>query len=103
MFFALYFGFFSHIIADATTIYIVVQIALVIMFLHHDADNRAAGPGIHQDSEVVQEEAQCGQVKRAGGFIIMVLTMIGVISIVAVLAIGAMLLPGFPFRRFSRT
>ncbi len=95
MFFTLYFGFFSHIIADETTIFIVVQIALVIMFYIMMLIIEPQDQGFTKIARSFKKKLKVARSKGQGAFIIVILTIIGVVSIVAVLAFGAMLLPGF--------
>ena len=95
MFFTLYFGFFAHILADQTTIFIVIEIALVILFYVMMLIIEPQAQGFTKIARSFREKLNVARSKGRGAYLIVILTMIGVISIVGVLAIGAMILPGF--------
>ena len=95
MFFALYFGFFAHIIADETTIFIVIQIILVILFYIMMLIIEPQAQGFTKIARSFKKKLNAARSKGRGAYLIVVLTMIGVISVVVVLVIGAMMLPGF--------
>jgi hypothetical protein len=95
MFFVLYFGFFSHIIADETSIFIVIQIALVILFYVMMLIIEPQAQGFTKIARSFKQKLEAARSKGRAAALIVILTMIGVITVVVVLAFGAMMLPGF--------
>jgi hypothetical protein len=95
MFFALYFGFFSHIIAEETTVFIIIQIALVILFYIMMLIIEPQAQGFTKIARSYKQKLNIARSKGRTAYLVIILTMIGVISVVSVLAFGAMMLPGF--------
>jgi hypothetical protein len=95
LFFTLYFGFFAHIIADQTTIFIVIQIALVILFFIMILIIEPQVQGFTKIARSFKQKLNAARSKGRAAHLIVVLTMIGVISVAGVLVFGAMMLPGF--------
>ena len=95
LFFTLYFGFFAHIIADQTTIFIVIQIALVILFFIMMLIIEPQAQGFTKIARSFKQKLKAARSKGRAAYLIVVLTMIGVISVAGVLVFGAMMLPGF--------
>lgn len=95
LFFVLYFGFFSHIITDQTSIFIVIQIILVLLFYIMMLIIEPQAQGFTKIARSFKQKLKAARSKGRAAFLVVVLTMIGVISVVVVLAVGAMMLPGF--------
>ena len=95
MFFVLYFGFFSHIIADQTTIFIVIQIALVLLFYIMMLIIEPQAQGFTRIARSFRQKLNAARSKGRTAYLVVILAMIVVISVVVVLVVGAMMLPGF--------
>ena len=95
MFFALYFGFFTHIIAPETIDFIVIQITLIMMFYAMMLIIKPQAQGITKIGRKFRKKLEMARSKGKAPYFVVVLTMIGVICVAGVLVFGAMLLPGF--------
>jgi hypothetical protein len=95
LFFALYFGFFTHIIAAQTIDFIVIQIILILLFYAMMLLIKPQAQGITKIGRTFKKKLDMARSKGKASYIFVVLTIIGVVSIAGVLVFGGMLLPGF--------
>lgn len=95
MAFALYFGFFTNIIAPETIDFIVIQITLIILFYVMMLIIKPQAQGITKIGRTFRRKLDKARSKGKAAHLVVVLTMIGGSCIAGVLVFGAMLLPGF--------
>jgi hypothetical protein len=95
MFFAIYFGFLTHVIAGQAVILIVVQIVFIILFYLLMVLIEPQAQGITKIAITFKQKFDKARSKGKKAYFAVVLAMIGLISVAGVLVIGAMLLPGF--------
>jgi hypothetical protein len=95
MFFAVYFGFFMHIIAQDTLNFIMIQIILIILFYGMMLIIKPQAQGITNIVRSFKQKLEKARSKGKGAYLFVVLTVIGTILVASILVFGAMLLPGF--------
>jgi hypothetical protein len=94
LFFAVYFGFFTHIIAPETIDFIVIQITLILFFYVMMMIIKPQAQGITKIGRRFRQKLNVARSKGKAAHLVVIMTMIGVICVAGVLVIGAMLLPG---------
>jgi hypothetical protein len=95
LFFALYFGFFAHLIAAQTIDFIVIQIILILLFYVMMYIIKPQAQGITKIGRMFKQRLDTARSKGKAAHLLVVLIMIVGICVAAVLVFGAMLLPGF--------
>jgi hypothetical protein len=95
MFFAVYFGFLTHIIAGQAVLLMVVQISFIILFYLLMFFLEPQAQGITKIAISYKQKFDDARSKGKKAYFIIVLSSIGLIVVAGVLVIGAMLLPGF--------
>ena len=94
LFFALYFGFFTTIIAPETINFIVIQIILIILFYGMMQIIKPQAQGITKIGRSFSNKLNLARKKGKAAYFVVVLTMASVIYVAGVLVFGAMILPG---------
>jgi Ca2+/Na+ antiporter len=102
MFFAVYFGFLTHIIAGQAVILMIVQITFIILFYLLMLYLEPQAQGITKIAISYKQKFDAARSKGKKAYFIIVLSMIGLITVAGVLVIGAMLLPGFILPSFFK-
>jgi hypothetical protein len=95
MFFAVYFGFFTHIIAPETINFIVIQIMLIILFYVMMLILKPQAQGLTKIGRSFRQKLIVARAKGKGAYLVLLLGIAGMISVASVLVFGAMILPGF--------
>lgn len=95
MFFALYFGFFTHLIAPQTIDFIVIQIILILLFYIMMFIIKPQAQGITKIGRMFRKKLDAARSRGNAAHIVVILSIIGGACVAAVLVFGAMLLPGF--------
>jgi len=95
LFFALYFGFFAHLIAAQTIDFIVIQIILILLFYVMMYIIKPQAQGITKIGRMFKKKLDNARSKGKAAHLLVVLYMIAGICVAGVLVFGAMLLPGF--------
>jgi hypothetical protein len=95
MFFAIYFGFFTHIIAPETINFIVIQITLIILFYGMMLILKPQAQGLTKIGRSFRQKIINARARGKGAYLVLLLTITGLVSVASVLVFGAMILPGF--------
>jgi len=95
MFFAVYFGFLTHIIADQAVLLMVVQIVFIILFYLLMLFIEPQAQGLTKIAISFKQKFDAARSQGKKAYFMVVLAMVGLITVAGVLVIGAMLLPGF--------
>jgi len=95
MFFAVYFGFLTHVIAGQAMVLMVVQIVLIILFYLLMILLEPQAQGITKIVISFKKKFEEARYKGRKAYFSVVLAMVGAITVAGVLVTGAMLLPGF--------
>jgi hypothetical protein len=95
MFFAIYFGLLANILAGNALLLIVVQISFIILFYLFMVFLEPQAQGITKIAIAFRDKFEEARYKGRKDFLLVVLAMVGLITVAAVLVVGAMLLPGF--------
>jgi hypothetical protein len=95
LFFAIYFGLLANIIAGNALLLIVVQISLIILFYLFMVFLEPQAQGITKIAIAFRDKFEEARYKGRKDYFLLVLAMVGLITVAAVLVVGAMLLPGF--------
>ncbi|HEY3420782.1 MAG TPA: hypothetical protein VGK23_09535 [Methanomassiliicoccales archaeon] len=93
--FSVYFGFFTHIFAQNTIYLIMIQITLIILFYVMMLIIKPQAQGITKIGRSFRLKLTMARSKGKAAYIVVILTLVGMISIAGVLVFGAMVLPGF--------
>ena len=94
LFFALYFGFFTTIIATETIYFIVIQVTLIILFYAMMMIIKPQAQGITKIGRLFQGKLNLAWNKGKAAYVVVVLTTMLMIFVAGVLVFGAMILPG---------
>ena len=94
LFFALYFGFFTHIIAPDTIEFIVAQIILIILYYGMMLVLKPQAQGITKIARKMKEKLAAAKAIGRASYLVLILSLVGVIAVACVLVIGVMILPG---------
>lgn len=95
MFFAVYFGFLTHVIAGQAMVLMVVQIVFIILFYLLMVLLEPQAQGITKIGISFKKKFEDARSRGRKAYFAVVLAMIGLIAVAGVLVIGGMLLPGF--------
>jgi hypothetical protein len=95
MFFALYFGFFTTVFAQGTIDFIEIQIILIILFYGMMQIIKPQAQGLTRIGRLFRRKISTARSNGRAAYLMVLLTVVGVISVASVLVFGAMVLPGF--------
>ena len=95
VFFSAYFGFFTHFLAGGTANFIIIQVALILLFYVMMLIIKPQAQGITKIGRYFRDRIKVARIKGPQAMAVLVLTVVVLSLVASVLVFGAILLPGF--------
>jgi hypothetical protein len=95
VFFGVYFGFFTHFLDGGTANFILIQIALILLFYVMMLIIRPQAQGVTRIGRYFRDKIKIAKSKGAGALAALVLIIAALSLVASILVFGAIMLPGF--------